>query len=219
MTVQGSIDLNALGLDEAAIRAMRFAGGMAIENPFLEMVVAPHFLNADECALLVEMIDANRAPSTIADGGTARVDGFRTSETCAFDPAHPLIQLLDMRIALFLGLGIEHGEGIQGQRYAVGQEFKAHTDYFESEHPDAVTNVARLGNRTWTAMIYLNEPEAGGETYFHHLEHGFVPETGAMLCWNNVGADGKPNPYTLHQGKPVIAGTKYIITKWFRERA
>jgi prolyl 4-hydroxylase len=39
-----------------------------------------------------------------------------------------------------------------------------------------------------------------------------------MLCWTNIDAEGKPNPYTVHQGKPVIAGTKYIITKWFRER-
>ncbi|HEX7694798.1 MAG TPA: oxygenase, partial [Sphingomonas sp.] len=30
--------------------------------------------------------------------------------------------------------------------------------------------------------------------------------------------DGSPNPSTIHQGMKVRAGTKYVITKWFRER-
>jgi len=214
MTMQAAIDLNSLGLDEAAVRAMRFAGGVEIENPHIDMVVAPRFLNADECALLTAMIDANRRPSAVAWGGASA----RTSETCAFDGSEPLVQLLDLRISLFLGVGPQFGEPIQGQRYAEGQEFKLHTDYFEATHPDTRTNAARCGQRTWTAMIYLNEPEAGGETFFHYLGHDFVPETGTMLCWNNIDAEGKPNPRTLHQGKPVIRGTKYIVTKWFRER-
>ena len=32
-------------------------------------------------------------------------------------------------------------------------------------------------------------------------------------------ADGSPNELTLHEGMPVIAGVKYVITKWFREGA
>jgi len=30
--------------------------------------------------------------------------------------------------------------------------------------------------------------------------------------------DGTPNPATLHQGMKVRRGTKYVLTKWFRER-
>jgi prolyl 4-hydroxylase len=29
---------------------------------------------------------------------------------------------------------------------------------------------------------------------------------------------GAPNTLTLHEGVPVSAGRKYIVTKWFRER-
>jgi prolyl 4-hydroxylase len=36
------------------------------------------------------------------------------------------------------------------------------------------------------------------------------------LFWNNLTAEGQPNPGTLHQGMPVKAGDKAIITKWFR---
>jgi prolyl 4-hydroxylase len=31
-------------------------------------------------------------------------------------------------------------------------------------------------------------------------------------------ADGEPNVMTLHAGTPVVQGTKYIITKWYRTR-
>jgi prolyl 4-hydroxylase len=34
-----------------------------------------------------------------------------------------------------------------------------------------------------------------------------------------MGPDGKPNYDTLHEGMRVIEGTKYIVTKWFRENA
>jgi len=28
--------------------------------------------------------------------------------------------------------------------------------------------------------------------------------------------DGRPNPHALHHGKPVKAGSKAIITNWFK---
>jgi prolyl 4-hydroxylase len=107
---------------------------------------------------------------------------------------------------------------MQGQRYAVGQEFKGHTDYFEPNGLDfkAMTRVA--GQRTWTVMIYLNEPEAGGATRFKTIGKTVQPETGKLLAWNNLRADGRPNVNTLHHGMKVRAGTKYVVTKWFRER-
>ncbi|HEX8937023.1 MAG TPA: 2OG-Fe(II) oxygenase, partial [Sphingomicrobium sp.] len=74
------------------------------------------------------------------------------------------------------------------------------------------------GQRTWTAMIYLNEPEEGGATRFKRIGKTVQPETGKLLAWNNLLPDGRPNPATLHQGMKVRRGTKYVLTKWFRER-
>jgi prolyl 4-hydroxylase len=67
-------------------------------------------------------------------------------------------------------------------------------------------------------MIYLNEPEAGGATRFVEIDKMVNPETGKLLAWNNRTPDGGVNGATLHHGMKVRAGTKYIITKWFRER-
>jgi prolyl 4-hydroxylase len=45
-----------------------------------------------------------------------------------------------------------------------------------------------------------------------------APKRGNLLAWNNLDPLGEPNEQSLHQGLPVEAGLKYIITKWYRER-
>ena len=43
-----------------------------------------------------------------------------------------------------------------------------------------------MGQRTWTTMIYLNDVEKGGETYFKHLKLKIKPEKGLLIAWNNL---------------------------------
>lgn len=185
-------------------------------SPKLTLFQKRGFIDPDTCRELVALIDSRRRPSTVSDYNGD--DAFRTSETCDLDAAIPIVADLERRIVALVGLDPAHGEPIQGQRYAVGQEFKAHTDYFEPSGIDFDKYTSVAGNRTWTAMIYLNEPDAGGGTRFKTIDKIVQPETGKLLCWNNLRPDGSPNPSTLHQGMKVRAGTKYVITKWFRER-
>ena len=182
----------------------------------LTLFVQRGFLDATTCAALCAMIDAERRPSTISDhnGDSA----FRTSETCDLAATDPLVAAVDARLAAFTGLDPLHGEPLQGQRYAVGQEFKAHTDYFEPNGVDFHRYCSVAGNRTWTAMVYLNEPEAGGATRFKAVDKTIQPEVGKLVCWNNHRADGSLNSATIHHGMKVRAGTKYVITQWYRER-
>ena len=56
----------------------------------------------------------------------------------------------------------------------------------------------------------------------HATPHGFVlPEqsqiTVLMRGPFHMNPDGTPNTLTLHEGMDVVEGTKYIVTKWFRE--
>ena len=66
-------------------------------------------------------------------------------------------------------------------------------------------------------MIFLNEPGAGGETFFPKAAIKITPRRGNLIAWNNMNEAGEPNEFTLHQGLPVTDGVKYIITKWHRE--
>ena len=72
------------------------------------------------------------------------------------------------------------------------------------------------GQRTWTVMIYLNDVQEGGQTIFHRLGKCYQPKAGLALAWNNLYVDGRLNRDTLHESLPVLGGTKWVITKWFR---
>ena len=187
-----------------------------VPSPKLELLQLRGFLSQDHCQSLIELIDAKRRPSTIAD--TNGDDYFRTSETCDLDVADPPVEELEQKLYVLNGIDPAHGEPVQGQRYAVGQEFKAHTDYFEPGGTDFEKFCSVAGQRSWTFMVYLDDVEAGGGTRFKELNKIVQPEVGKLLCWNNRTPDGSVNPATLHHGMKVRKGTKYIITKWYRER-
>jgi len=199
-----------------ATRLAAAAGVQRVPTRELELFIVRNFLDLDTCAALIERIDDRRRPSEIADD--LGVANFRTSETCDLDWRDPVVGAVDARIADLLGLPLGASEPLQGQRYAPGQEFKPHTDTFEPGGYDFYRHTAETGQRTWTAMIYLNEPDEGGATRFKSIGKTVQPETGKLLAWNNLLPDGRPNPATLHQGMKVRRGTKYVLTKWFRER-
>jgi len=191
-------------------------GVQRVPSPKLSLFIRKRFLDEAECAEIIRLIDEKRRPSTIADdmGDPA----FRTSETCDLDSIDAAVAALDEKIIALTGLDPAYGEPIQGQRYAVGQEFKAHTDYFEPNGADYPVYCSVAGNRTWTVMIYLNDVQAGGATRFTAIDKMVQPERGKLLAWNNRLPDGAVNPSTIHHGMKVRAGVKYIVTKWFRER-
>src|SRR5690606_12513066 len=177
---------------------LRYPGMRRIPSPRAELFDRPRFLPPDLCALLIALVDQDRRPSTIADANGDTY--FRTSETCDLDPGEPAVEELEARLLELSGIDPAHGEPVQGQRYAIGQEFKAHTDYFEPGGVDFDKFCSVAGQRTWTFMIYLNEPEAGGATRFKVVDKLFQPETGKLVCWNNHRPDGTLKPATLHLG-------------------
>jgi prolyl 4-hydroxylase len=197
-------------------RILSHRGVQRVPSSKLTLFVQRAFLPLDLCAALVGRIDAVRRPSTISDSnGDA---SYRTSETGDLSATDPVVIDTEARITALTGLNPVHGEPLQGQRYAVGQEFKGHTDYFEPTGLDYFRYCGIAGNRTWTVMVYLNVPEAGGATRFPAVDKTIQPEVGKLVAWNNRRADGSLNPATLHQGMKVRAGVKYVITKWFREQ-
>ena len=187
-----------------------------VPTPKAEIFIVRDFLKADECTAICALIDAKRRPSGMADHD-GKDDKYRTSETCDLDESDALVADVNRRLSDLLGIDDVRGEEIQGQRYAVGQEFKPHTDTFNPGSADYYVHTADKGQRTYTAMLFLNEPEAGGATRFKALNKTIPPERGKLLVWNNLKPDGQPNDFTLHQGMKVRKGTKYIITKWYRE--
>lgn len=184
-----------------------------LKSPHIDLFVVDNFLSADECRHVIEGIKHDLRPSTTTDDSD---ETFRTSHTCDLGILDdPFVDEIDQRICGLMGIDRALSETLQGQYYRLGEQFKAHTDYFEPE--DFAQHTAQQGQRTWTFMIYLNTTAAGGETRFPRVDQVFSPRRGQALAWNNLLANGEVNPATLHHGMPVIRGYKAIVTKWFRQ--
>lgn len=195
-----------LATNEAARR-------IAVEKA--ELWAVPRFFDGVECGRLMTIIDAVARPSTIHD---VDYGSIRSSYSGDVDPDDPFIQALEQRFDDLLGIEPSHGETIQGQRYLPGQEFKAHTDWFWPGSPAWTNEMPRGGQRSFTAMAFLNDVAEGGETEFTELGIAVTPRAGTLLMWNNADEGGAPNEWTIHAGRPVRRGVKYVITKWYRTR-
>jgi len=191
------------------------AGVQRLPSDKIELFQLRNFASPDLCRRLIELIEKDRRPSTLADAGDDHY--FRTSETCDLEPEEPAVREMEAMLAALNGIDPAYGEPLQGQRYDIGQEFKPHCDYFNRGGRDWDKYCAVAGQRTWTFMVYLNEVDAGGATRFKAVKKTFQPETGKLVCWNNMRPDGRENPNTIHHGMKVRLGVKYVITKWYRE--
>lgn len=183
----------------------------------LQLFTIPNFLNAQQCDTLIQIIRKNAYPSQV--DGYERQSEMRSSRTCNLSfRDHPFIVEIDEAISRTLGISLGWSEINQGQWYEPGQQFKPHPDYFPPGTPEYERFASTQGQRTWTFMIYLNTTEGGGGTHFTKLNKTVMPERGRAVCWNNLLKDGQPNPNSEHAGLPVDAGSKFILTKWFRDR-
>jgi prolyl 4-hydroxylase len=192
-------------------RAQRF------ETDLLQLYTIEAFLSPEECEKIISIAEDGLQPSLVthSNGDNA----FRTSETCHLDSSgDPFVKYIDEKIAKCLGVTLPYSEPIQAQSYRVGQEFKAHHDYFAADAEIYKKFAEKAGQRTWTFTIYLNDVPQGGGTHFPYINHTFYPKQGMAAIWNNLFSDGTPNRNTLHSGMPVEEGRKVIITKWFREK-
>jgi prolyl 4-hydroxylase len=174
------------------------------------------FLGAEECAHLIEMIDHVAQPSRTYDPDNPLP--YRTSHSGDVDAQDSFVRMVNRRLSDLLGIDERWGEAVQGQRYHPGQEFKEHFDWFDTAAAYWPKERDSGGQRSWTAMAYLNDLPEGGATTFSRLGLSVQPQAGALLIWNNALSDGTPNPDVSHAAQPVIDGVKYVITKWFRTR-
>lgn len=202
----------------AFIERLPQQGVTRVESDRAELYVVDDFLPLATCEQIVALTKRHLRPSTITTAGTEADSAFRTSSTCdlvSLDSG--IAQTVAQHIIDYFGFTKGNNEPVQAQHYAVGQQFKAHTDYFAPGTSEYRQFASGLGQRTWTCMIYLNNVEGGGQTEFVKLATSFTPRTGTAVIWNNLLPDGKPNPATLHHAHPVTKGEKIVITKWFRE--
>jgi prolyl 4-hydroxylase len=182
------------------------------------VVVFGGLLSDDECEAMVALARPRMARSETVDNSTGgnEVNAARTSDGMFFERGETaLIKRIELRIAELLNWPVAHGEGLQVLRYRPGAEYRPHHDYFDPKHPGSVKILQRGGQRVGTLVMYLNSPEAGGATTFPDVGLEVTPVRGNAVFFSYDRAH--PATRTLHGGAPVLAGEKWVATKWLRQ--
>ncbi|WP_299194388.1 2OG-Fe(II) oxygenase [uncultured Erythrobacter sp.] len=180
-----------------------------------ELFVWPSFLTGEDCDQLISVIESRIQPSPLFK--ERDTTGIRTSSTHFFSQDAAETIALGRKIDDALGIDRSHAETIQGQRYREGEQYRHHKDYFREEREHWQRERLRGGQRSWTAMVYLNAVDAGGETEFPSLDLSVAPKPGMLITWNNMDRRGRPNAHTRHAALPVMTGHKYVVTQWYRQ--
>jgi hypothetical protein len=180
------------------------------------------FARPDECRWMIDRLGPKLHPAQVwdLDSGEGVVDPYR-SNTAAELPLLDMdvvIALLKARISAATRLPEFIFEVPQIMRYAVGEEFRPHHDFLDPEKPGFAMDFARRGQRMGTFLIYLNDDFEGGETEFPKAGIAFRGAIGDGLFFANVTRDGRPDPLTLHAGRPPTRGEKWILSQWIRDR-
>ncbi len=182
------------------------------------VVVFGGLLSDEECDALIAAARPrmSRSLTVATKTGGEEVNADRTSQGMFFQRGeNELVKTIEARIARLVNWPVQNGEGIQVLQYVPGTEYKPHYDYFDPHEPGTPTILKRGGQRVGTVVMYLSEPEKGGGTTFPHALFEVAPKRGNAVFFSYERAH--PSTKTLHGGAPVIAGEKWIATKWLRE--
>ncbi|WBL17035.1 2OG-Fe(II) oxygenase [Sutcliffiella sp. NC1] len=180
-----------------------------LEEPLV--VILGNVLSDEECDELIKLSKDRLEHSKVAN--SLKVNELRTSSSTFLpEGENEIVARVEKRISQIMNIPVEHGEGLQILNYKIGQEYKAHFDFFTSKS-------GKVQNpRISTLVMYLNDVEEGGETYFPKLKYSVSPQKGMAVYFEYFYNDQTLNELTLHGGAPVTIGDKWAATQWMRRQ-
>lgn len=202
--------LRAMNIDENGTPRSMPSGAIISETPRVTRFSG--LFSLTECAAIAQSVADILQPAVVIDPitGKMRPHPVRTSDGAVVGPTREnlVLRAINQRIATASQTHVQHGEPLSVLRYRVGQEYRPHVDALPS-----------TGNqRIATAIIYLNDEYEGGETLFLTNAVKIRPRAGDMILFSNVTPTGAADPNMRHAGLPILRGTKWIATRWIRER-
>ncbi|KAJ9175186.1 hypothetical protein P3X46_013765 [Hevea brasiliensis] len=193
-------------------------------------VYFPNFATPEQCKSIIEMAKSRLKPSTLAlrKGETDEsTKGTRTSSGTFFSASEEktgVQDFIEWKIARATMIPRSHGEAFNVLRYEIGQKYDSHYDSFNPTEYGP-----QMSQRVVSFLFYLSDVEEGGETMFP-FENGVQigsgydykkcvglkvkPRQGDGILFYSLFPNG-----TIDQGScPVIAGQKWVATKWIRDQ-
>ena len=176
------------------------------DDPPLFMV--DNFLSKNECKTLIAMSDKKVKTSQVVDAvtGIGVTHPARTSESCYYGND---LKWLISRVYRLTGVSPECQEPAQFTRYVTGQ--------FYQNHLDALDKNLERGQRIGTVLIYLNDVQKGGATYFNILNLRVQPKEGSAVIFFPAKMDGTIMDSLLHTAEDA-SDTKWVSQVWLRNK-
>ena len=196
------------------------------------------FLSAEECDHLIKIGTPHLKRSTVVGGkdDTGVLDDVRTSFGTFLPKKYDdVLYGIERRVEDFSQISYENQEQLQLLKYHDGQEYKDHQDGLTSPNG---------GRRIATVLIFLHEPEKGGETSFPQGKplpavaqrlrgmrdelsecawrdgRGLAvkPRRGDAVLFFSFKKNGGSDIASTHASCPTVGGVKWTATKWIHEK-
>jgi prolyl 4-hydroxylase len=187
------------------------------------ILVVDNFLSPKECEYFIKLGNGDDLKRSLVMSETEKdsvVSEGRTSHTSFLNNSENIgdIKILEIekRIAELTMIPVENGERFQVLRYKIGQEYKPHFDYFKKSGLKRAKIKKQGGQRIATVLVYLGEPQSGGETIFPKVNIKIKSKRGRAVFFYNIQTDGSEDELSLHGSMPVEEGEKWTLTKWLR---
>lgn len=184
-----------------------------LETKKCVMVKKSLLLTKEECDTIIQNIKNGCCDSTVI--GFQNVNPDRISKTKWYIN----MEWLDKKINDFMGTTNKYAESTQGTWYLPGGYYVKHADFFRQNNIQLkqVWDYDVRGQRTWTALLYLNTVTNGsGKTTFPHINQSIQPENGTLVAWYNLLPNGEGNCDTEHIAEKLVDAEKFICQKWYR---
>lgn len=188
------------------------------EDPLV--CVIEDFIEADLCNHLIALATPHMVRATVAQNGIREKSDVRTNQvTFLRHSRDKRVQALVARVSELIGMPASHAESLQMIYYQQGQQYEPHYDTFNADDPGQRVFLGKSGQRLVTALMYLCDVDAGGETKFPNLDVEVQPKAGRMIVFHSCEEGGNfPHENALHGGMPVLEGEKWAANLWFREK-
>lgn len=131
------------------------------------------------------------------------------------DDEHRIAMKVALLTEKLTKLPIHNQESLQIAHYDKGGKFNPHYDACNTGTQEYRNKINRnAGQRRATLLIYLNDDYEGGETIFNNIHLTITPKKGKGILFWNTNAKEDIILDSLHCGKEVKKGEKWICTKW-----
>jgi prolyl 4-hydroxylase len=140
--------------------------------------------------------------------GNEKTDYRNSKQIWLNDNVSPIVKKISNVTEIMTNLPKKNMEELQMVKYDTSGYFKQHYDPYVDD-PNS-----NIRDRIYTILIYLNDVEEGGETYFNNLNISIKPKKGTGVIFKSLLSDNTVLKKSLHQGMSVLKGNKIICKKW-----